>query len=112
MDDELKKVLREAPALPSEESRLEPDRYMAMRFVASFYRFLGWLVLGASCVGIAFAVSEENGRVLLISILALLIAPCSCFFMAEAIILFLDIENNSRNAADALRMLTKNKDTN
>ena len=91
------------------------SRYPALRFIASIYRLLAYLIGIAAfiCVfiGLIIALMDDGERGILMIIVGLLggfVGFITSLAAAEGIIVFLDIEKNTRNKTSQIKVNSQN----
>lgn len=112
MAEDLDRLLETKP----EQSREEPTskRYPALRVISTIYRILAYLSAVGGIIGVMVGISKMSeryggaagGTILLLSLLYGAIAFITFLAIAEAIHVFIDIEENTRHTSTVLRKLS------
>ncbi|MCR4416816.1 MAG: hypothetical protein NUV92_03625 [Ignavibacteria bacterium] len=116
MAEDLDRLLEIKPEQIREESIAK--RYPALRVISIIFRILAYLSAVSGITGVTFGIfqkqvierygGESNGTILLLSLLygAIAFVTFLTFLaIAEAIHVFIDIEENTRNTSSMLRRL-------
>lgn len=111
MAEDLDRLLETKP----EQGKEEPTskRYPALRVISTIYRILAYLSAVGGIIGVMVGISEMSeryggavgGTILLLSLVCGAIAFITFLAIAEAIHVFIDIEENTRHTTSTLRRL-------
>jgi hypothetical protein len=81
----------------------EPKRYPVLRAFATMYQILAILTIGAGLFFIIWGFDQQDGGFIATGIMGGLIVTVTFFAAAEGILVFLDIEENTRKTEENTR---------
>jgi hypothetical protein len=85
---------------PSKETKLKNDKYPTLLLISTLNKIFGWIALIVGVFSLALAVFGANPIALMYALSSLFVSLVS-FAFAEAIIVLVDIEFNTRNGNKA-----------
>tara|TARA_Y100000588_G_scaffold61841_1_gene61099 strand:- start:259 stop:762 length:504 start_codon:yes stop_codon:yes gene_type:complete len=93
----------EKQSLATSSSDGSKTKYPALKLISEVYRILAYIFIlaGALCCG--FGLSQKEMMLVGIGIFLTSVGPLTFFALAEGIIVFMDIEENTRRNAEAFR---------
>ena len=96
-------LMAEMPPEDEIEEIDEPKRYPVLRAIASLYQILAILTIGAGLLFIIWGFDQRDGGFIVTGFMGTLIGPVTFFAAAEGILVFLDIEENTRKTEENTR---------
>jgi hypothetical protein len=81
----------------------EPKRYPVLRAIATLYQILAILTIGAGLFFIIWGFDQQDGGFIATGVMGGLIGAVTFFAAAEGILVFLDIEENTRKTEENTR---------